>query len=53
MLPLGFVVYLLTFCCYGTHLRGDEKGSVDRAREGRGGPIRPIGRRSSTMESAP
>jgi len=41
MLPLGFVAYLLTFCCYGTHLRGDEKGSVDRAREGRGGPIEP------------
>src|ERR1700733_11316002 len=39
MLPLGFVAYLLTFCCYGTRLRGDEKGSVDRAREGRRGPL--------------
>jgi REP element-mobilizing transposase RayT len=45
MLPLGFVVHLLTFNCYGTHLRGDEKGSLDRAREGRGGPIEP----SSTL----
>jgi hypothetical protein len=33
------VVYLLTFNCYGTHMRGDEAGSVDRVREGRGGPI--------------
>jgi REP element-mobilizing transposase RayT len=41
MRPLEFVVYLLTFNCYGTHLRGDEKGSVDRAREERGGPIEP------------
>ena len=39
MQTLGIVVYLLTFNCYGTHLRGDEKGSVDRTREGRGGPI--------------
>src|SRR5579862_3777576 len=38
---LGFVVYLLTFNCYGTHLGGDERGSLDRAREGRGGPIEP------------
>jgi hypothetical protein len=35
------VVYFLTFNCYGTHLRGYEKGSVDRAREGRGGAIEP------------
>jgi REP element-mobilizing transposase RayT len=33
------VAYLLTFNCYGTHLRGAEGGSVDRARRGRGGPI--------------
>jgi REP element-mobilizing transposase RayT len=32
---------LLTFSCYGTHLRGDERGSVEREREGRGGPIEP------------
>ena len=32
---------LLTFNCYGTHLRGDERGSVDRERKGRGGPIEP------------
>lgn len=36
---LEFVAYLLTFNCYGTHLRGAENGSVDRARGGRGGPI--------------
>jgi REP element-mobilizing transposase RayT len=41
MRPLKVVIYLLTFNCYGTHLRGDEKGSVDRARETRGGPIEP------------
>jgi REP element-mobilizing transposase RayT len=41
MLTLGFLVYLLTFCCYAARLRGDEKGSVDRAREGRGGAIEP------------
>jgi REP element-mobilizing transposase RayT len=35
------MVLLLTFNCYGTHLRGDEKGSVDRTREGRGGPLAP------------
>jgi REP element-mobilizing transposase RayT len=27
MLPLA---YLITFCCYGTWLHGDERGSVDR-----------------------
>jgi hypothetical protein len=35
------VIYLVTFNCYGSHLRGDEKGSVDRSREGRGGSIEP------------
>jgi hypothetical protein len=35
------MVCLLTFTCYGTHLRGDERGSVDRERKGRGGPIEP------------
>jgi len=39
--PLAFVVYLLTFSCYGARLRGDEKGSVDRARKGRSGSIEP------------
>ena len=39
MVELGFVAYLLTVNCYGTHLRGAVDGSVDRAREGRGGPI--------------
>jgi REP element-mobilizing transposase RayT len=33
------VAYLLTFNCYGTHLRGAENGSLDRASGGRGGPI--------------
>jgi hypothetical protein len=41
MPALGFVVHLLTFNCYGTHLRGAELGSIDRVREGRGGPIEP------------
>jgi len=36
-----FVAYLLTFNCYGSHLRGDERGSVDRVREARGGAIEP------------
>lgn len=53
-----FVVYLLTFHCYGTHLRGDDKGSVDRARQRRGGPIEPsatlvdYGRRAMTHAQA-
>ena len=38
---LGFVVYLPTFNCYGTHLRGAEDGSVNRPWEGRGGAIEP------------
>jgi|SRR5665213_320357 len=33
------VAYLITFNCYGTHLRGDDRGSVDRVRRTRGGPI--------------
>lgn len=28
----GFVTYLLTFSCYRTHMRGDERGSWDRRR---------------------
>jgi hypothetical protein len=32
---------LITFNCYGTHLRGDRKGSVDRLRGERGGLIEP------------
>jgi REP element-mobilizing transposase RayT len=39
--PLQFVAYLLTFTCYGTHLRGAANGSADRPRKGRGGPIEP------------
>lgn len=35
------MVYLITFNCYGTRLRGDERGSDDRMREGRGEPIEP------------
>jgi len=36
---LGVVVHLITFNCYGAHLRGEEIGSVDRVRVGRGGAI--------------
>jgi hypothetical protein len=39
--PLGIVAYLLTFHCYGTRLRGDEEGSVDRTSGSRGGPLAP------------
>jgi hypothetical protein len=39
--PLTIVVHMLTFNCYGSHLRGDENGSDDRIRKGRGGPIDP------------
>ena len=35
------MVYLITFNCYGTHLRGAEDGSVDRTRGERGGSIEP------------
>jgi hypothetical protein len=33
------VAYLLTFNCYGTHMRGAVTGSVDRVRGKRGGAI--------------
>jgi len=52
------VAYLLTFNCYGSHLRGDDRGSADRIREGRGGPIEPsaklvaFGERNMTHEAA-
>ena len=29
-IPAKPVTYLITFACYGTHLHGDESGSVDR-----------------------
>jgi hypothetical protein len=35
------MAYLVTFNCYGKHLRGTVNGSVDRVREERGGPIEP------------
>lgn len=35
------VVFFLTFGCYGTHLPGDERGSVERTRNGRGGYLSP------------
>jgi len=34
----GRVTYLITFSCYGTHLRGDPRGSVDRRQAMRGQP---------------
>ncbi len=40
-IALTFVVYLLTFNCCATHLRGDERGSVDRLRKDRGGLVEP------------
>jgi REP element-mobilizing transposase RayT len=30
MMACGLVTYLITFTCYGSHLHGDENGSVDR-----------------------
>ena len=35
------MAYLITFTCYGSHLHGDERGSVDRWHNGIGGPTRP------------
>lgn len=32
--------YLLTFCCYGTHLPGDERGWIERQRAGQRGGFR-------------
>lgn len=58
MAQLAFVPSLLTFSCYGTHLRGSADGSVDRVRERRGGPIEPsdklvaFDRRSMTSAEA-
>ena len=34
---LPYVIYLITFACYGAHLHGDESGSVDRAHNLPGG----------------
>lgn len=34
------LIYLLTFCCYGTHPPGDARGRVDRARGDRRGGFR-------------
>ena len=31
---LTFMTYLITFSCYGTHLHGDERGSIDRRHKG-------------------
>ena len=28
--------YFITFACYGSHLHGDDKGSVDRSHNARG-----------------
>jgi REP element-mobilizing transposase RayT len=33
------VTYLITFSCYGSHLHGDESGSVDREHNAPGTPI--------------
>jgi hypothetical protein len=35
------MVFLLTFACYGNRLPGDQRGSVERIRRGRGGAIEP------------
>ena len=32
------MTYLITFACYGCHVRGDESGSVDRRRNLSGSP---------------
>ena len=31
--------YLITFSCYGSHIHGDELGSVDRQHNRVGGPL--------------
>ena len=35
------VFYLITYCCYGTWLHGDERGSVDRFHNQPGEPLMP------------
>ena len=37
---LHTLTFLLTFCCYGTHLPGDTRGWVDRARGNHRGGLR-------------
>ena len=39
-LPI-FMTYFITFSCYGSHLHGDEGGSIDRNHNQPGGPARP------------
>jgi hypothetical protein len=33
------VTYLITFACYGCHIHGEERGSVDRKHNLPGGPV--------------
>jgi len=33
------LTYLITFCCYGRHLHGEETGSVDRGHNLFGGRV--------------
>lgn len=35
------MTYFITFSCYGSHLHGDERGSVDPDHNQPGGPMRP------------
>src|SRR6266446_2234497 len=44
------LAYLITFRCYGTWLHGDERGSMDRKRNG--AVARPCGRARLTADSA-
>jgi len=37
--PYSSVVYLITLACYGSHLHGDESGSVDRRHAVPGAPM--------------
>ena len=39
--PPFFLTYLITFSCYGSHLHGDERGSIDPKHNQPGSPVRP------------
>ena len=37
-MPQKHLRYLITFACYGSHIHGEERGSVDRNHNRHGGP---------------
>jgi hypothetical protein len=52
-LPSGRqMTYLITFACYGCHLHGEERGSVDRKNNKYRNPLVPFDETRSSKELA-